>query len=829
MNKYKQIEALFEDFGRIEGRFVGDRKRFNYVAPDSAHSAITELGYGKRLELNCVDVTNQPLDVEFDVSGDISARRYYVRLTACMPDWRKYLNNLKISVNGTVIYDYDNTLFENVCVGWPVTYYPFDVSLLNVGKNVVNVSTTNYSGGGLYVAKVDLLTLPAIEDGMQISSQRYARIGSQFTIALSCKKDVTIVQNDGIDIVEIKRNELDLSLVLIKCVATKQDVSLSVDYCGKLIPILCPIIVSASDDEFLVGIDNDDNRQDYTEEGDRVPMIFALTGIGNYFQFRPRLYRSMAEFPDKETWIKRTKWLYDFNIKLSLCDRENMLSFLADVDPKLYIGKHCHETYLYFSKYNRAIESSCKLFHIDMDKISQTTTYGENKALYMQALDEMYADQKTTAGLDSVGAPSLMAVYEASKFPRVTMEPVSGVNLLLGATRGSCQGKWGAHIPICWYYGYYNDICKARKYWNTMFYCYLNGADYVYAENGLFKSQSMSREDWDTDFSVINRQFTKDMYDYSITHPRKGQLQIPFACVFGNNEWILWQKDSRIPELEDCGDWDLDLWGKWKENDTLLCWRAIDAWLPVASNQNTVDDKYNLSLHSGTRFGSIDVIPYEKDYSQYKLITFLGWNTYESTLAGKIQKYVQNGGAAFMSYCHFNKADNRNLPFEYATDDAVNNLLGFSASKIIDSNADIVIDGDNYVNGGGVKLVVPEKLDGEPICYDKDGHVILYRRKIGKGYLYLCTFATYYGYKWSVDVIKKLLENVSYGLCTSYCDNGNIAYTERIVDGKHVFHFINMSSGSENKQTFTISLKKGNDIVSKTDEIGVCEIKEIVI
>ena len=143
------------------------------------------------------------------------------------------------------------------------------------------------------------------------------------------------------------------------------------------------------------------------------------------------------------------------------------------------------------------------------------------------------------------------------------MKPVSGVNLLLSATRGASGGKWGAHIPVSWYYGYFNDAVKAKKYWNTMFYCYLNGADYVYAENSLFKAQSMSREDWDTEFCIVNRRYTREMYDYSIVHPRNGRLQIPFACVYGNNEYILWQKDSRIPELEDGGDWDLYVWGKW--------------------------------------------------------------------------------------------------------------------------------------------------------------------------------------------------------------------------------------------------------------------------
>ena len=96
MNEYQKIEALFEDFERHEGVFPDDVRRFCYAAPDSMHSGITKLGYGKRLELSCVDITSEPLCVSVRLRGEsIPSRRYYVRLTACMPDWRKYCNNLK--------------------------------------------------------------------------------------------------------------------------------------------------------------------------------------------------------------------------------------------------------------------------------------------------------------------------------------------------------------------------------------------------------------------------------------------------------------------------------------------------------------------------------------------------------------------------------------------------------------------------------------------------------------------------------------------------------------------------------------------------------------
>ena len=78
--------------------------------------------------------------------------------------------------------------------------------------------------------------------------------------------------------------------------------------------------------------------------------------------------------------------------------------------------------------------------------------------------------------------------------------------------------------------------------------------------------------------------------------------------------------------------------------------------------------------------------------------------------------------------------------------------------------------------------------------------------------------------------MKKMLEKISRKLCTSFCDNENIAYTERLLpDGKRQFHFINMSTGSDERQSFTINVKSGDEIISRSMDIGTVEIKELVI
>ena len=61
--------------------------------------------------------------------------------------------------------------------------------------------------------------------------------------------------------------------------------------------------------------------------------------------------------------------------------------------------------------------------------------------------------------------------------------------------------------------------------------------------------------------------------------------------------------DDRMAELPENDDWDITVWDKWKDNHHQKCWRAIDAWLPLAENQHSKKNIINLDLFSGTPYG----------------------------------------------------------------------------------------------------------------------------------------------------------------------------------------------------------------------------------
>ena len=116
---------------------------------------------------------------------EIQSRRFYIKLTACLRDWTKYENDLKIIINGAPVYVSKHVFFENVNLGWCSQYFVCSAEWLRVGENEIVLQTQNTSGGGLLVSVVDMISLPAFEKDGQISCLRYVRLGASYAVALN--------------------------------------------------------------------------------------------------------------------------------------------------------------------------------------------------------------------------------------------------------------------------------------------------------------------------------------------------------------------------------------------------------------------------------------------------------------------------------------------------------------------------------------------------------------------------------------------------------------------------------------------------------------------
>jgi len=80
--------------------------------------------------------------------------------------------------------------------------------------------------------------------------------------------------------------------------------------------------------------------------------------------------------------------------------------------------------------------------------------------------------------------------------------------------------------------------------------------------------------------------------------------------------------------------------------------------------------------YSGTPYGPVDLLPFNGDWKNYRAIIFLGWHTYYPEDGVKMLEYVKNGGCLILTKRHLSSSLNHNSSGVYASDPALDELLG---------------------------------------------------------------------------------------------------------------------------------------------------------
>ena len=798
-----EILSLYEDFKLHEGQLRGPEGFFDYQAPDSIHSEVTAFAYGIRETQSCVSLKNHPCTSIVTLKQADLSRRFYIKLKACIFNWREYICPIKIKINGQVAYQNDREFFENVNLGWPVVYIPVDAALLKVGENEIILSQGQCKSH-LLVSKLDLLSLPVPKKHQQLTYAPSERLGNAFVLSFYVPDGaIPKVKTTGCVVLDVKISPLFKDQVLVALKATDTQATATICFGDEMVEAVMPRFFPASEDICLVGIDSDDHRHDDSDETNRIINIFANTHMGNYFQARPQYQRNFYDLSNPKVWMTRFRHLMAYQKKLSLTDHEKVLDYLPEVAGDSFVGKHLHEPYLYFQPL-----SSPEIYKV----LQESESFGQSKKMFCDYLKESYEHGRSAYGRTSVGSPSLLTAYEAaSGFERVTIEPVSNINLLIAAVKGTEPVMWGAHVPTDWYFGAPHDLTKAKKHLAAMQMLYINGADYIYPENSVFKTNAFSRTDWDDEFPTTCRKFQREFYDYTIRNPREGQQKADLAVIYGNNEYFMWHHDNRMAELPEGDDWDLRLWGKWTDYSHHKCWRAIDAWLPEGEDQHSIHNVLNVNLFSGSPYGMPEVVPYDRDYGKYKAIALLGWNTYEEGFGEKLYNYVANGGNAFVSYCHFNKTDRNDRPMTFEMSAELQKLLG--------------VDGGAIVECDGYSIFSTNPPDAEPIFCAKVGEVTVWKRKIGKGNLYFGTFADYRCNDEKMEIMQEVLRMMAAETVDVICDNPNVCFTRReTANGKQILHLLNVCTNGSSAQDYKLTFRNGRTISGR---IAPCEIVKV--
>jgi len=547
-----------------------------------------------------------------------------------------------------------------------------------------------------------------------------------------------------------------------------------------------------------VGMDCDDHRHDESGEMDRLLEHFALIKMGNFVSFRPKKNRNYPEgYPaKKEAWQKWLNFCKNHNIYFQFSETLSLAFTKEDIlrlGGENLLGFQFHEPYLVFQPLGS-----------QTDEVSKAKDLREKKDAYMAYLNKRISEGKCKNSEVLCGDPSLLCVYlRETKVDTILAETVSNSSLLFGAARGSGK-KFGAHIPIDWYLGSLHDEAKSRRFKLLLNLTYAYGGQYAYAENGVFKTNAFSRNDWEDDFCSKNREILSQFYRFTLANPRRGKVVVPLAVVYGNLESMFWLPDDRIPELIDTENWDDLVWGKWYDTQYRWVWKAIEAWLPSFEFKDLGKNESLTKMFTGTPYGSVDVISPYADLEKYKAIIFLGWNTMDKKIYQNLLNYVKNGGILFICGCHLDIRDDFKSRVRIIHDGKVNDLIG---AKIA---------------GPGEKIFDKFRLCKLINIKAKKVDDFLYEYRPGRGKVY---FFNFYDYPYDLrlvnmvkNVLQKISDEIDTGITISGEDAKYINYNIWQDGDKKIIYLINTDWQHEGNKKEIVVKTKTKKVLLKIEE-----------
>ena len=816
----EQILRYYEDIQEIPVRFmVNDERVFSYASHTSLHSFVTDWAYGKVVERKCIDISGGE-EVFAEAFADDENRRYCLKIIACMPEWRKYVNSLKITVNGITVWDSDETFFEQVNLGWPSQYIAVPKGILKRGKNHIAVCCANCSGGGLYLSELKLISFPEIEDKHQISVINYAKVGGIFAVAVAdYSRSFSSVENLENCALTERAYYGDFCVLTFRATAAGQTRAIA-HFADNSLKLYMPKAIE-NEDYFLFGTDGDDHRHDDSWENRFIIESVVMSGMGNFIQFRPRHLRNYYKIMPDGEYEKLFGLMHAFGLKYGLCGNGRDMENLVQKHQENFLGYHIHEPYWYFCAAQLYGDLCEQFYGTDGSELQRVSTFAEAKSIYINILQDMQKKYAKNIGMNSSGAPSFLCLYEdAAGFERITIEPVSNINMLTGAVRTTNVKMWGAHIPTDWYFGVPVDEVKSNKYRLALQYLYLNGASYLYAENALYKTNAFDRCDLESAHCKRNRRYQREFYDYVVSHPRRGRLLVDKAFVYGRNEFIMWKVNDRMAELKE-KDWDSNVWGKW-DNAYQVAWNAVEVWLPCSAYQNAYVSPLNKRLFSGTPYGNVDIVNAEKEFSAYKTLAFLGWNTMNDELLERLKSFVYLGGTLVVSYAQMNYTDNWTEEKTFPDSSKIAAFIGLEIQRVEELAPKVEFNDGTALRFTERKAAAcGNALTAERICQDENGRGVVYQNRFGAGEVYFIALKDYVEKEEDISVLKKVLEIV--GEKSEWrCDNNNVSFTVREECGRYYVNVLNMNCIEDKSERFTIRFR--GHVIS--DEIGVGEIKE---
>jgi len=248
--------------------------------------------------------------------------------------------------------------------------------------------------------------------------------------------------------------------------------------------------------------------------------------------------------------------------------------------------------------------------------------------------------------------------------------------LVLSALRGASKAYGadgcGAHLALQWGSTPHDTPEHAERYFLSLAACWLQGVTRINTEEGLYRMEKGYAEyDRFSENCRRHREVHTKFRRFMESHPRRGRLVVPIACIQGRYDgWSCFSRSA--PVWYRRGE-------EWKFGPAEESFDLLKLFFPrsrLAGISRCPCPAEPQGWYTGTPYGPADLLPFEGDWSSYRCVIFLGWHTFEKGDGEKMLRYVEQGGTLLLSRRHLSRSSIHNGVPEYESDPALDALLG---------------------------------------------------------------------------------------------------------------------------------------------------------
>lgn len=689
-----------------------------------------------------------------------------------------------VCLNGERVFT--GPLFNKI-YRWPTNEVEIPEGLMQNGQNLMTIKyLSNYRDTLPYMLKkVEIITLPD-EVFNIVACPSVVDAEDEFTILIyTSKEDIEIhIESDNKEIQSLNKvvtlTKPDYHTVRFK--ASKAGKGANITFkCGNY--SVCSIIeriVKRQNDGVLAGSGDAVYIPQNIDEMKHFIAWNLHHQIGNAISFRPCYRWTGTRTLNEEMW----RQIVDFcdNNKIYYCnmiDGRELPGCSANPSPTLlegqyYMGAQTHEkdgTYYYWGTkpvpkeeelYNEVwnrLASPGGIFAVTPMSRTSIWTFRHINPIAANNMEEAannfieHISKISPYASRHTGPSVLFKYFYQAGFKWQGAEIMYGPHeLVFSALRGAslCYGTedFGSHIAIQWSTSPHDTVQRYRRYFLSLYTCYMQGVNHINTEEGLWRMEQdyVDYERFD-DACISHRKIHQAFYKFIRTHTRRGKIHTPIAFIQGRFDgWTsftqgnVWMQQGK----------------EWEFSYPEKSWDMLKVFYPLSKLSSIYEypcKNESNGLYSGTPYGNVDIIPVESDVellNKYDAISFLGWNSALNSDIDKLYEYVRNGGRLLLGWPHLYATTKRGDTLKKDTvlvdKELIENLLGVQFNGFTDVKV------DNYnLTFGKVELISATALkDGI------DGIPSVIENKIGKGSV---TFVNIKAYP-SEEYANKLYEEV---------------------------------------------------------------------